>query len=465
MQFKGNQFSSLWRAIVMHSHHRIMPNPLIPPAPAAISWTRFTTQFEPFEFSGWVDESLSWKRTAYVGDWSPLNNKVIVKGPDALRFFQDITVNSLAKFEVGQAKHSIQCAVDGKIMVEGVLLRLQEDELLFTSGPAFWTEYQFKQREYDATLTQHGTDLFIIQVQGPNSIHILEKATGERHRDYGFMRFRKTSIGDVKFVSLRQGMSGELGFELHGRAEDALTVHQALLDAGAEFGVRRLGGRTKMVNHAEAAFPTPSVDFMPALFSDQGYVRYVEENHPELMLASRVQTSGSEPIDDVRQLYRDPTEMGWSKNVKFDHDFVGRTALEKIVAAPKRTLASLVWNKDDVVDVFASLLRDEDPYEVMEMPRGLLGTIAIDKVLAGDRQVGVSTSRCYSYHLREMISLCSLDLPEAAVGTQVEVLWGSPGARQKRIRATVAKAPFKEDKRRTDVSTLPCYLDTVKSGA
>ncbi|MPT47142.1 MAG: aminomethyl transferase family protein [Sphingobium sp.] len=442
----------------MQSQHHLITNPFIPAAPGAISWTRFTAQFEPYEFSGWVDESLSWKRTAYVGDWSPLNNKVIVKGPDALRFFQDISVNSFAKFEVGQAKHSIQCAEDGKVMVEGVLMRLQEDELLFTSGPAFWTEYQFKRGNYNATLTQHGTDLFIIQLQGPNSIHILEKATGESHRDYGFMRFRETSIAGRAFLSLRQGMSGELGFELHGRGEDALAVHQALLDAGEEFGVRRLGGRTKMVNHAEAAFPTPSVDFMPALYSDPDYVSYVEQHHPELLIASRLKTSGSEQLTDIRQLYRDPTELGWIRNIKFDHEFVGRAALEQIVAAPKRTLVSLVWNKEDVVDIFASLLGGEEPYEYMEMPRGLLGTVAIDKVLIGDRQIGVSTSRCYSHHLREMISLCSIDVDASVPGTQVEVLWGAPGARQKRVRAIVAKAPFKEDKRRIDVSTLPSYL-------
>lgn len=438
------------------AHGYAQLNPLIPAAPFVSTWTRFIHQFEPYEFTGWVDESKSWKETAYVGDWSPLTNKVIVKGPDAVRFFQDISVNSFANFEVGQAKHSIQCAEDGKIMCEGVLMRLAEDEVKFTSGPMYWAEYQFAKGRYDATLTQRGTDDFIIQVQGPNALHILERASGERHRDYGFMRLRRTTVAGLPAWSLRQGMSGEIGFELHGDGQHAVAIHQALLDAGADFGVRRLGGRTKMVNHVEACFPTPIVDFLPAFQSDPGFLDYLAQHHPEMLqLMEFLPIKGSEPIADRRQLYRDPTELGWGKSIKFDHDFIGRAALERVLAAPKRKMVTLVWNESDVTDVYASLFEDAEPYEVMELPRAIFDNFPIDRVLKDGRPVGVSTSRCYSYHFRKMLSLCSIDLAHAEPGEQVTLLWGSTGRRQKAIRATVAAAPYKRDNRRVDLSTLP----------
>ncbi|HWI85854.1 MAG TPA: hypothetical protein VNT42_05955 [Sphingomonas sp.] len=434
------------------------PNPLIPPAPMVSTWTRFVFQFEPYEFTGWVDECQSWKTTAYVGDWSPLPNKIIVKGPDAIRFFQDISVNSFEKFEIGQAKHCIQCADDGKIMCEGVLMRLGEDEVKFTSGPVYWAEYQFEKGNYDATLTQRSTNDFIIQVQGPASLHILEKASGEHHRDYGFMRLRPTKIQGCKVWSLRQGMSGELGFELHGDGKDALTVHQALLDAGAEFNVRRLGGRTKMINHVEACFPTPLVDFMPAFLSDPGFLEFLGRRYPEMLQLGAYPSSGSHVIEDPRDLYRDPTELGWRKNVKLDHDFIGRAALEQTVADPKRTMTTLVWDKEDVKDVYASLFESEQPYDYMEIPRALFDSFAIDSVRKGGQEVGVSTSRCYSYHFREMLSLCSIDLAFAQPGEQVTVLWGSSPSRMKEIRARVAPAPYKRDNRKIDVTALPSYI-------
>lgn len=436
----------------------LKPNPFIPPAPLASTWTRFIHQFEPYEFTGWVDECQSWKTTAYIGDWSPLSNKIIVKGPDAVRFFQDISVNSFSKFDVGHAKHCIQCADDGNIMCEGVLMRLGEDEVKFTSGPIYWAEYQFFKGDYDATLTQRGTDDFIIQVQGPNSLHILERASGEPHRDYGFMRLRPTRIAGAQIWSLRQGMSGELGFELHGAGSDALAVHQALLDAGAEFGVRRLGGRTKMVNHVEACFPTPLVDFMPAFLSDQGFLDYLARAHPEMLQLGSYPASGSHVVSDPRDLYRNPSELGWGRSIKFDHDFIGRRALEAVAAEPRRTMVTLVWNGEDVQDVYASLFGSEQPYDFMEMPRALFDSFAIDSVLRDGREVGVSTSRCYSYHFREMLSLCSIDLAWATPGEQVVVLWGSPNTRTKEIRATVAPAPYKRDNRKIDVAALPSYL-------
>lgn len=441
--------------MVATTHIGFELNELIPPAPLVNTWTRFIHQFEPSEFTNWIDESESWKKSAYIGDWSALPNKVVVKGPDAIRFFEDISVNSFKNFQVGRAKHSIQCSAEGRVVSEGVLMRLGEDEVKFTGGPIFWVEYQFEKGNYDATLTQRGATDFIIQIQGPKSLEILESASGVSHRDYGFMNVRQTTVAGHPVWSLRQGMSGELGFELHGDAAHALAVHEALLAAGEEFGVRRLGSRTKMVNHVEACFPTPLVDYMPAVGDDMEFAQFMGKRHPELSYLAQFPSSGSHVQAGPSDLYRNPTELGWGKNIAFDHEFIGRAALEVVVANPKRTMTTLVWNKEDVHDVYASLFRDETPYEYMEMPRALFDSFAIDSVLIDGTEVGVSTSRCYSYHFRDVISLCSIDLPFAEVGQQVEVLWGAPGRPQKVIRATVAAAPYKRDNRRVDVNSQP----------
>jgi vanillate/3-O-methylgallate O-demethylase len=440
------------------AHPYLVPNPLIPPAPFAATWTNFVLQMEPFEFTGWMDESESWKKTAYVGDWSALPNKLVVRGPDAIRFFQDISVNSFARFDVGQAKHSIQCAPDGKIVCEGILMRLGEEEVKFTAGPVPWTVYQFEKGNYNATLEQRGVGDFVIQVQGPASLHILEKASGEPQRDYGFMRVRQTQVAGVPVWSLRQGMSGELGFELHGPGEHAIEVHQALLDAGAEFGVRRLGGRTKSVNHVEACFPTPIVDFLPAYRSAPDFMEYMARTNPAMLGLDRYPVDGSHVVDSVTDLYRDPTELGWRKSIKFDHDFIGRDALEPIVANPRRTMTTLVWNKQDVVEVYAALFAEGDLYPFMEMPRRVYDGFAVDSVIAEGREVGVSTSRCYSTHFRDMLSLCCIDVAYAEPGTEVTVIWGNVGGPQTEIRATVAPAPYKRDNRRIDVGALPSYI-------
>lgn len=432
--------------------------PEVPFDPVPISYTRFGMAFEPLEYSGWIDECLSWKKTCFIGDWSPLF-KLKIEGPGAIDFFSKITVNGYKKFDIGQAKHVIMCNSGGKLMGEGVLMRRAEQEFIFTSGPGIpWMHYQFHKGNYDATAELISEDRFIFQVQGPNALFVLEEAIGKSIRDIGFMRFREAEIDGMRFDILRQGMAGELGYELHGRADQGVAIYNRLLEVGERWGIRRLGGRAKMVNHVEACFPTPTVDYMPALFTEEeSEFRHMMEEQAPLFL-NLLRPSGSYASEDISDYYRSPVEMGWSRNIKFTHDFIGREALESEVANPRRVMVTLVWNAEDVNDVHASFLRDGTPYEYMEMPRNLLNEMWADKVLKGDKLVGAATSRCYSYHFREMLSLCTIDAELSNPGAQVEVLWGQSSGPQKHIRATVAPAPYKTDNRRIDVEALPSYI-------
>jgi vanillate/3-O-methylgallate O-demethylase len=236
---------------------------------------------------------------------------------------------------------------------------------------------------------------------------------------------------------------------MHAKWDEAAAIYQRIYDAGQPYGIRRLGGRTKMVNHVEACFPTPGVDYVPAWFdfaeSDQ------LRAHVPPQTWDRFQLHGGS-VETLDQLYFSPVEMGWGRSVKFDHDFLGATALRTEVDEPRRTMRTLVWDGDDVTAVIASLFqKDEVPYGFMDWPRGLLGKVLADHVLVGDERVGIATSRCYSYFFREMLSLAVLDVRFAEPGRKVDVLWGAPGDRQRRIRATVAPAPYKKDNRRADV--------------
>ena len=91
----------------------------------------------------------------------------------------------------------------------------------------------------------------------------------------------------------------------------------------------------------------------------------------------------------------------------------------------------------------------------MDMPRDQRGFMYADKVIKDGKPVGVSTSRGYSYYFREMLSLCTLDVACCEPGTEVIVIWGSPGGSRKEIRAKVAPAPYKTDSRKLDTHNLP----------
>jgi vanillate/3-O-methylgallate O-demethylase len=208
------------------------------------------------------------------------------------------------------------------------------------------------------------------------------------------------------------------------------------------------------INHLEACFPTIITDYCPAIFDDD-MKEYREEFERAMPgFATTFNIAGSLDSDDIRDWYRSPVELGWGKNVKFDHEFIGHDALAAEVENPKRLMRTLEWNAEDVADVYASLFRPE-PYDFMEMPRDQRGFMYMDKVFKGGKLVGISSSRGYSAYFKKMLSLCTIDVAQSEPGTEVEVVWGNPGHPQKRIRATVAPAPYKRDNRRADLTSLP----------
>jgi vanillate/3-O-methylgallate O-demethylase len=412
----------------------------------------FTSRWGQPEYTDWIDESMSWKDACYIGDWSFLWERRF-RGPDAIRLFSDISPNSFSSFAVGQSKHVVHNTPDGKVIHEGILTRLGDEELMLFGRGTFWADYVLRHGDYDAT--SHADDWFNFQVSGPNALLVCEKLAGARLRDTQFMHTTEVEIAGRRVWALRQGMAGEIGFELQGPTEYAQEIYDAVLDAGEEFGIRRLGGRAVFINHLEACFPTIVTDYLPAIFGDE-MAEYLAEFRAAMPpFASTFNIAGSFEAEDIAAWYRTQIELGWGKSIKLDHDFIGRDALEQELASPRRLMRTLVWNAEDCIDVHASLFGAGPAYTFMEMPRDQRGFMWADKVLdPGGELVGVATSRGFSAYFHQMLSLATIDVAHADPGTEVIVIWGAPGARQKEIRATVAPAPYKTDNRRADLHAI-----------
>lgn len=127
------------------------------------------------EYSGWIDESQSRKTSCYIGDWSFLD-QCLVRGPDALRLFSDFAVNSFARFAIRQAMHIICCNGDGKVIGEGVLMRLAEHDFEFQAlgDVTAWTEYKPLRGGYRAEAII-GVSRFKYKVSRPKALYALEQ--------------------------------------------------------------------------------------------------------------------------------------------------------------------------------------------------------------------------------------------------------------------------------------------------
>jgi glycine cleavage system aminomethyltransferase T len=405
---------------------------------------RFAQILLPLEYTSWAEESAAHVRSAYIGDWTSLN-KVSIRGRQAPEFLSRSGLNNLSRFEIGQIRHHVQLDEHGWVASEGVLCRLGEEEFVYTAGSCDWLVWQFSQGRWDAEVTDISPETFIFGVQGPASLFILEKTVGESLRDIGFNRSRGSQVSGMPVRVLRTGISGELGYELHGSANDADAIWRAVAQAGEEFGIRELGFRSQPVQHIEAGIATNGLDYLPASVITPGAPRQFRRG---------VIGGSFVPVNGVTDYFRKPGELGWGPRTIPGHDFLGREALaaDAAVGGPARVLVGLTWNPADVAGVLTSVLSDGDVPEQMDIPR-LLGP-TFDQVLASGTLTGVSTGRTLSPSLRAMISLCVIDRGHASPGTPVTVVWGRPGTPQREIRATVIALPFKPDHRRIDATTL-----------
>ena len=438
--------------------------PFEPMPPRAPLYANAFVGVSTHEFTGWRDETLSWKKTCYLHAGLNPCDTIKLKGPDVMKFLSRTFVNNIEKFPVGSIKHGIMCDEQGRVIQDGVLIRAGEDEV-----ETFWfvpkLPFALKSGKYgkfDVEMETLTGKVFLFQIAGPASIDTLEAASGQSLRELKFLRITDGVIAGKKVRICRVGMAGTLAYEVHGAFEDLEDVYDAILEAGEDFGIRRLGSHCYPMNHAENGFPQFAVHFSHPKY-EPDLQKFSEDNEGMEMWAYLQFEKRGSAADDEALFTHNPFELGWGKMVNFNHDFVGKAALEKIKAEDKRRMVTLEWNIEDVADVFTSQFRDgEEAYKYIEQPAALsgwfCGYMEHDRVVNKDgKEIGVSFGRQNSAYFRRMISICCLDTEYTELGTEVMVVWGEPSTRQKKIRAKVARFTYNNIMRNeaTDVATLP----------
>jgi vanillate/3-O-methylgallate O-demethylase len=153
-----------------------------------------------------------------------------------------------------------------------------------------------------------------------------------------------------------------------------------------------------------------------------------------------------------------PYELGYGPFVKFDHDFIGREALEKIAQQPQRKKVTFAWNAEDVAKVIRSLFEPGQIYKYIDLPLSNYTSASYDKIVSHGKTVGLSMFAGYSYNERSMLSLGVVD-PGIETGSEVTLVWGEEGGgsrkttverhRQIEIRAIVSPVPYSKVVRET----------------
>jgi vanillate/3-O-methylgallate O-demethylase len=280
---------------------------------------------------------------------------------------------------------------------------------------------------------------------------VIREAIGQEPPTVKFFHGTRFKIGGKTVRALRHGMAGEPGFEFVGPWADREAVHTALLEAGKKHGLVRVGGRAYLTNSLESGWlPRP----LPAFYSGKSTAEF-RKWLPASDVDSNVSLGGSFYSTNIEDYYFSPYDVGYGKIVKFDHDFIGRKALEAKVAAGEtavRRKVTLKWNSEDMAKVWASLYQPGDGAKYVNLPIAHYATYHYDRVETADGSLrGRSLHTGYSANYRSMLSIAVVDASVAEPGTEVVVVWGEPTPSSKvqvekhvqfKVRATVHPAPI-----------------------
>lgn len=400
----------------------------------------------PYDYGDWKSEQLSWKETCFLFAGLTDNVTGYVSGPDAIELLRACTCTGYKSFPVGRSKHTCLTDDDGNIVMHGLALRVAEDRVWLSTIYPWVKGFALMKGGFDVEFEETSQTMFNFQLGGPRSLEVVEAACKEDLHDIPFLGFRDAQIDGRWVRILRMTMSGTLGYEIHGLTEDAKHLYQKVLEAGEPFGIRRMGWTGYFLTNTENAMPNESSTFTTSGRESELYMRGLEaQGYPtDLWPGTPVLRGSSSAAGDMRKYYRNPIELGWGVSVTFDHDFPGKEVLRELKANPRRKTVTLVWDVDDLLAIQRSLYEGE-PLKQVHFPINMYNLSHLDQDDVFDaegNEIGVSSMLCYSAYERKTISIGTLDVAYVEPGTEVYVLWGEPGERQMKVRATVERFPI-----------------------
>ncbi|MDE1922023.1 MAG: aminomethyl transferase family protein [Gammaproteobacteria bacterium] len=421
----------------------------------------------PYEFSNWRDEQMAWQKTAVLFDQTHHMAEITVKGPDALKMLSMLTINSFNGFVKNKAKQMVPCSHDGYVIGDGILFYLDQDELVFVGrAPTVnWIEYHARTgghavesiRDDRSPSYPRGKAVhrrhYRFQVQGPNAMQVLSRLNGGPLPDVKFFNMDVINIKGRPVRCLRHGMAGAPGLEMWGPYAEYDEIREAIVAAGAEFGMLQVGARAYSSNTLESGWiPSP----LPAIYTG-AQMRPYREWLPATGYEGSGSIGGSFVSDNIEDYYLTPHALGYGPFIKYDHDFIGADALKRHAAQPQRKKVTFAWNPADFIKIYASLLEPGgENYKFFDFPNCNYSSASYDRVMIGGRTVGFSMFGGYSYNERTILSLGVVD-PDVEVGDVLTLVWGEENGgtrkptverhKQLEVRVKVAPTPYAQGAR------------------
>jgi aminomethyltransferase len=348
-----------------------------------------------------------------VIDISPLF-KYLVSGPDATRLVNRVITRDASRLEIGQVWYTPWCDDEGKVIDDGTVTRVEANAYRWTAAHPNLRWITGNASGLDVRVDDISEQVAALAIQGPLSARLLRAVGDLPLASLRYFRATRGTIAGIPVDVSRTGYTGDLGYEIWMPWDRALSVWDAIAEAGPSFDLHPAGMLALDVARVEAGLLLIDVDFhssRKALIESQKY---------------------------------SPFELGLGRLVDLGKPaFVGRRALvDEHRRGHLRQIVGLALDWPAV----------EAMYESVGLPPAVAATVSRVPVpiYQGNRQVGRATSTTWSTTLKQMIALATIDRPHFAPGSTVEMEVTVEAVRH-RAPARVVPTPFFSPARKTAI--------------
>ena len=353
------------------------------------------------------------RNAAALIDISPLY-KYLITGKDATKLVNRVITRDIRKVSVRQVIYCCWCDEQGKVIDDGTITRLEENEYRWTAADPSLRWFRQNGANMDVQVEDISEKVAALALQGPTSGKLLKAVAEADIANLKYFRMTHGKIAGVPVDISRTGYTGDLGYEIWVPWNDAVKVWDAVMEIGKGFDIHAAGMLALDVARVEAGLLLIEVDYTSskkALIASQNY---------------------------------SPYELGFGKMVPLNKEnFIGKAALEKD-------------QKQGVARQFVGLEIDWTEVEARYEKFGLTpaapsqaSRVAVP-VYCGEKQVGKATSTTWSPVLKKMIALASIETSHSKFGTRLQMEITIEAIRQK-VTARIVKTPFFNPARKTAV--------------
>lgn len=356
------------------------------------------------------------RNSAALIDISPLF-KYRVTGRDATKFVNRVICRDINKVAVDQVIYCCWCDPEGKVIDDGTITRLGENEYRWTAADPSLRWFQQNALALDVTIEDISEQTAALALQGPMSGRVLRQVTDAPIENLKYFRVTRGKIAGIPVDISRTGYTGDLGFEVWMPWIDAVKVWDAFIAKGKAFDIHPAGMIALDIARIEAGLILIEVDYISskkALIDSQKY---------------------------------SPLEIGLSKLVDLNKEnFVGRDSLaQEAKKGSERALVGLEINWNEVESLYDNL-------KMAPQVPSMASRVPVPVYRLG-RQVGKATSTTWSPTLKKMIALASVSRGSSTPGTSLSMEMTVEAVRHT-VSAKVVALPFFSPPRKTAVPVI-----------